>query len=138
MAEERTDLFTQIHKGIRAMMYTLAMRVQSTDFTDAAAREDLLARLEHDLEMMEEHAAFEDEIIFPAIARHEPGVLQVLDAEHVEIYRCSETIRTAIRDARASADSAALVRAGATFKNGILVERDDEPSHESGSDQQAA
>ena len=32
----------------------------------------------------------------------------------------------------------ALVRAGATFKNGILVERDDEPSHESGSDQQAA
>ena len=32
----------------------------------------------------------------------------------------------------------ALVRAGATFKNGILVERDDESSQESGGDQQVA
>jgi putative transposase len=32
----------------------------------------------------------------------------------------------------------ALVRAGARFKNGILVERDDEPSQESGGDQQVA
>lgn len=33
----------------------------------------------------------------------------------------------------------ALVRAGATFKNGVLVERDDDqPSHESGGDQQVA
>lgn len=32
----------------------------------------------------------------------------------------------------------ALVRAGATFKNGILVERDDEPSQQSGGDQQVA
>jgi transposase-like protein len=32
----------------------------------------------------------------------------------------------------------ALVRAGATFKNGVLVERDDEPSQESGGNQQVA
>lgn len=33
----------------------------------------------------------------------------------------------------------ALVRAGATFKNGVLIERDDEqPSDESGGNQQVA
>ncbi len=32
----------------------------------------------------------------------------------------------------------ALVRAGATFKNGVLVERDDHPSNESGGNQQVA
>ncbi|QWC85727.1 IS256 family transposase [Nocardioidaceae bacterium] len=32
----------------------------------------------------------------------------------------------------------ALVRAGATFKNGVLVERDDDPAAESGGDQQVA
>ena len=32
----------------------------------------------------------------------------------------------------------ALVRAGATFKRGVLVERPDEKSHDSGGDQQVA
>ena len=112
---ERADLFTMIHKGIRAMLYDLGLRLQGADFSDAAARESLLKRLEHDLDMMDEHARHEDELIFPAIARFEAGTLQVLDAEHMEIYRCAEAIRSAIRAARAAGDTRFHLANGASL-----------------------
>jgi hypothetical protein len=90
MSFERVDLFTMVHKGIRAMLYDAGTHLQTTDFTNADARESMFRRIEHDIDLMDEHARHEDELIFPAIARFEPGTLQVLDAEHMEIYRCSE------------------------------------------------
>ena len=73
------DLFTSVHKGLRAMLYNLSARLQTHDFADVAATRQLLTDLESDFAAARSagcilcafaaHAEDEDAIIFPPAAR---------------------------------------------------------------------
>lgn len=80
---QRYNIFYQIHKGLRALLYDTMMKLQQTDFTndnDAAA---ITARIETVLQLFDAHAHTEDNFILPEITAFEPSVVALFENEHV-------------------------------------------------------
>jgi hypothetical protein len=92
----RPDLFTQIHKGIRAMLYDAGARLQSTDFSDPAAAAATLDHLERRLDMLHEHGVHEDTHYFPPLRADEREVVHLMTDEHQEIQRKIASVRAAV------------------------------------------
>jgi hemerythrin-like domain-containing protein len=81
----RVDLFTTVHKALRALIYQLSTMLQTADFADERTTKASLAALEHFLELLHEHAGHEDRTIFAAVHKFEPAMIDELEAEHREI-----------------------------------------------------
>ena len=78
----RVDLFTLIHKGLRALLFDLSaaaarLDVERTDEVDA-----LVARVDRGLGFLDEHAAHEDRHIMPVLRIVAPAVEAELAGEH--------------------------------------------------------
>jgi hemerythrin superfamily protein len=86
------DLFTPIHKAIRAMIYNVGGRLQSNDFGDLAASAPLLADLEHEfttalsagciLCIVHHHGTDEENVLFPSLSKFDPALVTRLVEEH--------------------------------------------------------
>jgi hypothetical protein len=90
------DILTPIHKALRSMIYDLASRLQSTDWTDAAATEAVLADLRYEfgagvparcvLCLLHAHAGHE-ETVFPQIRSHDAPLIDELLEDHRDFAR---------------------------------------------------
>ena len=69
MQEQRYNVFNQIHKGLRGMLYDTAIRLQQTDFSRLEAS-TIVDQLEQVLIFFDEHAENEDQFILPHIRKH--------------------------------------------------------------------
>ena len=88
----KEDLFTPVHKGLRAMIYGLSTRLQTNDFADVAATKELVADLEINFAVAQSagcilctfahHAEEEEKIVFPPAARVANALIAELIQEH--------------------------------------------------------
>lgn len=86
----RADLFTTVHKGLRAILFELSVEVARVDLADPAAVDALLARLGRVCAFLDEHARHEDAHVLPALREVAAATATSLDLEH----RMLETIQT--------------------------------------------
>lgn len=89
----RYNIFNQIHKALRALLYDTALGLQRTTFTNSAETEMILQRLRSVLEMFDKHADHEDNFILPAIAKFEPSLVDAFEQEHDEDHKLAEDLR---------------------------------------------
>lgn len=80
--KRRVNIFNQIHKGLRAMLYDTGLALQLTDFTNAKEAEEVLAKLEMVLNAFLKHAEHEDHFILPVVEKHSKELMQEFDQEH--------------------------------------------------------
>ncbi|WP_370086434.1 hemerythrin domain-containing protein [Ekhidna sp.] len=92
--KQQVDLFTPIHKAIRAMLYQLGSELQCANMTNKEECRLMVDKLEHSLELLEEHARHEDEIIFPAIEKALPGITEESTEEHETYAKKVEQLRS--------------------------------------------
>jgi hypothetical protein len=104
------DLYRDIHKGIRAVLFDVTARAGSADPADAAAATDLVARVQNALELLEAHSEHEDDHVQPAVDRALPqlGVRIATDHRRIDgelgrLAAASEAVVDAARDSRRSA-----------------------------------
>ncbi len=93
----KEDLFTPVHKGLRAMIYGLSTRLQTNDFADVAGTRVLAADLENNFATAQSvgcilcalayHAEGEEGVIFPASAGFAKELVNRLIQEHHEFTR---------------------------------------------------
>lgn len=81
---KRYNIFNQIHKGLRALLYETIIKLQQTDFTDAEDADEAVQQVKIILDLFDEHAHTEDTFILPAIVEYEPSVVDVFAQEHVK------------------------------------------------------
>jgi hypothetical protein len=84
-AASRFDLFTAVHKGLRAAMFHAGALLGRTDF---GAREEALqaARaVDRVVSLLDEHAAHEDAVILPAVEALYPELFVALREDHARI-----------------------------------------------------
>jgi hypothetical protein len=79
----RINIFNQIHKGLRAALYDVALHLQQADFTSEAESETALEKVKEVIMLFDEHAHKEDHFILPAIVQFEPSVVDAFEQEHV-------------------------------------------------------
>ena len=107
----RFDLFTSIHKAIRAMVYETGRALQTADFADGVSAAGAVGQLEPVLVLLAEHHETEEEFVFPVVVPFEPALVGELQAQHQEVERLLGAVRGAL-GAVTSVDSGSRVGAG--------------------------
>lgn len=92
MTNDRYNLYTYIHKGIRFELADLMRTAGNLDFADREAASALVARLRQSLHLMNEHALHEDQFVepllqacAPQLARRVAATHQVLESQEEEV-----------------------------------------------------
>jgi len=89
----RFNIFNQIHKALRAMLYDTSLTLQQTHFADADEAETAMGKVRQVVDIFDEHAAHEDHFVFPAIRQYEPSLVDAFELEHVKDHALSEKLR---------------------------------------------
>ena len=80
----RYNIFNQIHKALRSLLYETAGLIQQTDFTDTTESAEALKKIHQIVDIFEKHALHEDTYVLPAIASYDPALIQSFEQEHEE------------------------------------------------------
>ena len=88
----RINVFNQIHKGLRAMLYDTALTLQQTHFADSDQSVAAIKKVRTTAEMINAHTAHEDHFIFPAIQEYEPSLVDVFTMEHLKNHSLAEKL----------------------------------------------
>lgn len=99
----RYNIFYQVHKGLRELLYNTASRLQQTDFTNAEETAAILKQTRMAIDLFDKHAATEDSMILPAIEQYEPSVSALFAEEHVKDHELGEKLRSILKGLQESA-----------------------------------
>lgn len=80
--KKRYNIFRQIHKGLRAMLYDTAISLQLTDFQNSGEAAIALDKLDQTLTTFYNHASHEDKFILPVLQKSNPALVEEFDSEH--------------------------------------------------------
>lgn len=78
----RIDIYRNVHKGIRVMLFDLVQKSGRTDFTDAAAVSALRTDVAGIFELLESHAHNEDRFFMPLIEKASPTLAREFQEDH--------------------------------------------------------
>lgn len=108
----KTDLFTNIHHTLRTLLGDAAQNLQLADFSDEKDAAAALRQLNPVFDLIQDHACIEDNLIFPVIARAQPGVTGKAEAEHQEYERQQQELDRLMDKIRQAYGPAERVRLG--------------------------
>jgi hypothetical protein len=78
----RIDLYRNVHKGQRALLFELAMELGRTDFSEPALFSAIRERLRSATEELRKHADNEEKFIHPLLRSRAPEIVAELEREH--------------------------------------------------------
>jgi len=117
----RYNIFNNIHKGLRAMLYETALCLQQTDFNNEEEADSSLTQLTTVIDLFDKHAHTEDTIVFPAIENAEPTLVNSFEQEHKEDHSLGQRLR-ALRTTFAQAISASDKNATGSIINQSFID----------------
>lgn len=92
MTQNRYNVFNQIHKGLRHLMYDTALRIQTTDLSRPEANE-VINSVSLVVDLFDEHAHHEDKFVLPMIEKHNPTLVADFEKDHELDHKLSEGLR---------------------------------------------
>jgi len=90
----RYNIFYQVHKGLRELLYNTASLLQQTDFNNENESAAVLSQVDTVLDLFDKHADTEDHFILPAIEKHAPSVATMFEEDHVLDHELSGKLRS--------------------------------------------
>jgi hypothetical protein len=93
---QRYNIFHQIHKGLRAMLYETAIKVQHADFWNVDETEDTIENINEVVRLFDMHAFHEDNHVFPAVEKYDPAIADAFEQEHVQDHLLGELLSNSI------------------------------------------
>lgn len=116
----RYNIFNQIHKGLRALLYDTALLLQQTHFADADEAEAALDRVKFVVDLFDQHASHEDNYVLTAIQRYEPSVVDMFEQEHEKDHALSEALRGLLKVYRYAILPAVKIDTGHTIHKAFV------------------
>lgn len=89
----RYNIFNQIHKALRVLLYDTATLISQTDFDDPAQNQAVSERLQQVLTIFDKHADKEDSMILPLLQQYEPAVIDAFEQEHIKDHELAQRLR---------------------------------------------
>ncbi|MEI9948005.1 MAG: hypothetical protein WDO74_03245 [Pseudomonadota bacterium] len=81
----RVDLATTIHKCVRKLLFEQAMLLARCDYRAETSCREACAALDRGFVMLREHAAHEDELIFPVLSELDSGLACEAARQHLAL-----------------------------------------------------
>lgn len=100
---QRYNIFLQVHKGLRALLYETALQVQHTDFWNVEEGENAIEMISHVVSLFEKHASTEDNLVFPSVEKYDPAVTDAFEQEHVKDHLLGKLLTDAMNSYHTSA-----------------------------------
>lgn len=117
---QRYNMFHQVHKGLRAMLYETALCLQHTEFDDAVQARESLAQLQDVIYLFNKHAHSEDTYVFPAVEKFEPSVADAFEQEHVKDHELGELLDQALAAYTVAVDTTGRLEAGRQVQQAFI------------------
>ncbi|QNA45087.1 hemerythrin domain-containing protein [Lacibacter sediminis] len=117
---KRYNIFNQVHKGLRALLYETIIKLQQTDFTDAEDADEAVQQVKIILDLFDEHAHTEDTFILPAIVEYEPSVVDAFAQEHVKDLALSNKLNGLLQAFSLTISPDAKREIGAAISNAVF------------------
>jgi hypothetical protein len=111
----RYNVFYQIHKALRALLYDTGTQLQQTDFINTGERNAAISRLEEVVAMFESHAEKEDSYILPVLEQYEPSVTSLFAEEHVQDHALGEQLNSLLLRARQRLTGEEFIQLGSSI-----------------------
>lgn len=111
MTTNRYNVFNNIHKGLRSLMYDTAAMIQRTDFSDRAAAETV-DRINWVMDIFDEHARHEDLHLLPLAFKNNEALAAEFEKEHEVDHRLSDDLRSALKGWQSADTPVAAMAAG--------------------------
>ena len=92
----RVNIFNQIHKGLRALLYETSLLLQQTDFFHEEEMKAAVERVTLVADLFDDHAHHEDEFILPAIQEYEPSIVDAFEQEHETDGRLTRALKDSL------------------------------------------
>ena len=93
----RINIFNQIHKGLRALLYESSLLLQQTDFLDDQEMQTAVTRVTMVADLFDDHAHHEDKFILPAIQEHEPSIVDAFEREHAMDIKLTRALKNCLQ-----------------------------------------
>lgn len=108
----RYNPFNQIHKGLRALLYDTAIKLQHTDFKDESAAASCFDRINTVLWLFDSHADIEDNMVFPLVKKVAHQVVKDFEKEHDTDHQLGNDLRNALQSYYFANDEDAKFKTG--------------------------
>ena len=95
---KRYNIFNEIHKALRGMLYDTALSLQMTDFHVHEEAATSIEKLELVLSILRVHAKDEAGFILPVVRRFDAHLASVFETEQVKSEICCERVRSLINN----------------------------------------
>jgi hypothetical protein len=92
----RVNIFNQIHKGLRALLYETSILLQQTDFSNKEEMQTAIKRVTLVADLFDDHAHHEDNYILPAIQEYEPSIVDAFEQEHEMDAKLSRALKDSL------------------------------------------
>jgi len=96
MTTNRYNVFNNIHKGLRGMLYDTGAMIQRTDFSQQTAVVTV-NRVNWVMDIFDEHARHEDLYLLPLAFRNNEALAREFEKEHEVDHRLSDDLRSALK-----------------------------------------
>ena len=96
----RINIFHQIHKGLRALLYESSLLLQQTDFSDDQEMETAITRVTMVADLFDDYAHHENKFILPAIQEHEPSIVDAFKREHAIDIKLTRALKNCLHALR--------------------------------------
>jgi len=93
---QRYNIFHQIHKGLRAMLYETALHIQHADFWNIDETEVAIEKINEVIRLFDKHAFSEDNHVFPAVEQYDPAIADAFEQEHIKDHLLGKSLAEAI------------------------------------------
>ncbi|HMU10488.1 MAG TPA: hemerythrin domain-containing protein [Ferruginibacter sp.] len=113
---KRYNIFYQVHKGLRALLYETAIQLQQTDFSNEKEANFIAARIIEVVELFDKHAHSEDNNILNTIESLEPSVASLFAEEHVKDHELSNRLTAIINMFNATGNDAEKEELGSALR----------------------
>ena len=117
---QRYNIFNQVHKGLRVMLYETAKAIQLTDFSNAEESANAIEKLKLVLKLFEKHASTEDNLVFPRLTTHYPAVVDAFEKEHVEDLALTEQLNGLITTFENAGSREDKIKTGITLNRAFV------------------
>ncbi|GAB2685301.1 hypothetical protein GCM10027037_03480 [Mucilaginibacter koreensis] len=105
MNTPRFNVFNQIHKGLRALLFDTVMQLQQTDLTNIEKSAPAIAQVELLLDLFDAHAYHEDSCILNAAEQHAPAVIKSFESEHETDLELARQLRATVAAYKVATDT---------------------------------
>jgi len=117
---QRYNIFLQVHKGLRALLYETALQVQHTDFWNVEEGDNTIEAISDVVRLFEKHASTEDTLVFPSVEKYDPAVSDAFEQEHIKDHLLGELLTNAMTSYRTAAVITEKAEAGKRIQSAFI------------------